>query len=271
MTEDEDLVSFSRYRLALTEITTVFLSLVRWGLVPRLPCALQKVTATAKIYIFFLFDISCDQKNLATTHLPHRKKEKTTESRLKTRARILCSRGCLWKSCWRLPAISHVWCTARGHMPGQDAQKKLHYWGSYGGGFGWSWLPWGGNSDVLSHKRRKTHRSCCRDGEEGGKREGHSIRWVFLCSGVSKQRRQNSGWRGSKHLMFRDRARITPAASASPQSSFLVLCFWSQLTKDNPRCGLGRHQPGQLSGCKILPTHNVSQLFLYVGNKADSR
>lgn len=30
-------------------------------------------------------------------------------------------------------------------------------------------------------------------------------------------------------------------------------------------------QPGQLLGCKILPTHSVSQLFLYVGSKADSR
>ena len=94
----------------------------------------------------FLFDISFDHKVLQQQVCLHRKKK---NENLEKRSEALCSRGCLWKSCWRLPAISAVWCAAQG-----TCQGRLHKNSNITKNLRAVWLvkaPWGGNHNVLSH------------------------------------------------------------------------------------------------------------------------
>lgn len=81
-------------------------------------------------------------------------KKKETE-KPENKSEDLCSRGCLWKSCWRLPAISDVWCAVQGSCRG-----RLHKNSSITKDLRGVWLvmaPWGGNPDVLSETLTCTH------------------------------------------------------------------------------------------------------------------
>lgn len=115
-------VSSLHYHLALTTITFGFYFSRKSH--RRMPCS-EFLPSSRKwlrqlnhfFFLFFVSDISCDHKNLATTCLP------PLEKAWKTRARI-CAPGVVFgKIILETPCHQPCLVCSTGHMPGQAAQK----------------------------------------------------------------------------------------------------------------------------------------------------